>query len=163
PDPQWYGEMVEFVGGADLLLHDAMFTDAEYPRYRGWGHSSFRQAVRLADDAGVRRLALFHHAPDRSDTELQATLDTLRAELAARAADLPGVLRHTPEAVAVVATSRAVERAASGCDRIAAVLPSEPEALAATLRMAFRLSAARLGAGRIEQELARTRSELREL
>jgi phosphoribosyl 1,2-cyclic phosphodiesterase len=77
PDPTWYAEMVEFVGGADLLLHDAMFTDQEYPSYRGWGHSTCTQAVRLALDAGVKRLGLFHHAPDRTDAELQRTSELL--------------------------------------------------------------------------------------
>lgn len=88
PDPRWYAEMVEFAGGADLLLHDAMYSDAEYARFRGWGHSSFGQAVRLAEDAGVRRLALFHHAPDRGDAEIERAVDELRGGLAARGSTL---------------------------------------------------------------------------
>jgi ribonuclease BN (tRNA processing enzyme) len=79
---------VEFVRGADLLLHDAMLTDEEYDQYRGWGHSTFAQAVRLAEEAEVRRLALFHHAPDRGDAELQRIADRLRGELAARGSAL---------------------------------------------------------------------------
>jgi phosphoribosyl 1,2-cyclic phosphodiesterase len=88
PDPAWYRAMVEFAGGADLLLHDAMYSDGEYERFRGWGHSSQRQAVRLAEDAGVRRLALFHHAPDRSDAELERLAGELRDELGARGSSL---------------------------------------------------------------------------
>lgn len=84
PDPAWYGRLVEFVGGADLLLHDAMYTDAEYARFRGWGHSTFRQAVRLAEDAGVQRIEMFHHAPDRSDVELDRILGELRDDAFAR-------------------------------------------------------------------------------
>jgi phosphoribosyl 1,2-cyclic phosphodiesterase len=84
PDPAWYGALVEFVRGADLLLHDAMLTDAEYEIRRGWGHSTFAQAVRLAEDAGARRLGIFHHAPDRSDTELEAIAAELRSGLAER-------------------------------------------------------------------------------
>lgn len=68
-DPEWYAALVEFARGADLLFHDAMYTDAEYERRAGWGHSTLRQAVRLAEDAGVRRLYLFHHAPERTDAE----------------------------------------------------------------------------------------------
>jgi phosphoribosyl 1,2-cyclic phosphodiesterase len=86
PDPRWYAEMVEFAGGADLLLHDAMYTDGEYARFRGWGHSTMRQAVRLAEDAGVRRLALFHHAPDRGDAELERMAGELRQEMETRGA-----------------------------------------------------------------------------
>ena len=88
PDPAWYGGLVNFVRGADLLLHDAMLTDAEYERRRGWGHSTFAQAVRLAEEAGVRRLALFHHAPDRSDGELDAIAAGLRSGLAGRGSPL---------------------------------------------------------------------------
>jgi phosphoribosyl 1,2-cyclic phosphodiesterase len=86
PDPRWYAEMVEFAGGADLLLHDAMYSQAEY--LRGWGHSTFGQALRLAEDAGVRRLALFHHAPDRGDAELERIVGEMREALAARGSAL---------------------------------------------------------------------------
>lgn len=85
---EWYGELVEFLRGVDLLFHDAMFTDAEYPQREGWGHSTFRQTIRLAEAAGVRRLFFFHHAPERTDAELDAVLEELRDELARRASPL---------------------------------------------------------------------------
>ncbi|HSU14849.1 MBL fold metallo-hydrolase [Longimicrobium sp.] len=88
PDPAWYRAMVEFAAGADLLLHDAMYDDRDYERFRAWGHSTFRQAVRLAEDAGVRRLGLFHHAPDRSDDDLDRVAAELREEVAARGSAL---------------------------------------------------------------------------
>ncbi|HEX6749356.1 MAG TPA: MBL fold metallo-hydrolase [Longimicrobium sp.] len=87
-DPRWYAGMVEFARGADLLVHDAMYTDAEYARFRGWGHSGAGQAVRLAEDAGVRKLALFHHAPDRTDDEVERMAGELRDELQARGSPL---------------------------------------------------------------------------
>ena len=63
--------MEEFFAGADLLIHDAQYTEAEYRQGRiGWGHSPCEQVVAAATRAGVRRLALFHHDPDRSDSEL---------------------------------------------------------------------------------------------
>ncbi|HSU14850.1 MAG TPA: HD domain-containing phosphohydrolase [Longimicrobium sp.] len=77
--------------------------------------------------------------------------------------ELADTLRHVPEAVTIVAASPAVERRARGCERVVAVLPKDAEPAAATLRTAFRLSAARMGASRLEAELARTRGELREL
>ncbi|HYH79646.1 MAG TPA: MBL fold metallo-hydrolase [Longimicrobium sp.] len=101
PDPSWYGELVEFIGGADLLLHDAMYTDAEYARYRGWGHSTFSQAVRLAEDAGVRRVELFHHAPDRTDTELDRILHELRDAAFARGSHLSLGLAAEGEEIAL--------------------------------------------------------------
>lgn len=101
PDADWYAGLVEFVRGADLLLHDAMLTDAEYAPRQGWGHSTFAQAVRLAQEAGVRRLALFHHAPDRSDAELEAIAGALRADLAARGSALELSIAAEREEVAI--------------------------------------------------------------
>jgi phosphoribosyl 1,2-cyclic phosphodiesterase len=101
PDPAWYAQLVEFCGGADLLLHDAMYTGAEYQRYRGWGHSTFTQAVRLAEDAGVRRIELFHHAPDRSDTELDRILHQLRDEAFGRGSRLEIGLAAEGEEIAL--------------------------------------------------------------
>jgi HD-GYP domain-containing protein (c-di-GMP phosphodiesterase class II) len=91
------------------------------------------------------------------------TVLLLDEETAAATQGLASVLRHVPESVAVVAASDEAERLAAGCDRVVAVLRPDPAAAAASLRVAFRLSAARLGAARMERELARTRSELREL
>lgn len=56
--------------GADLLIHDAEYRDEEYPKKRGWGHSTIEQATRLALDAGVGQLGLFHHNQDRLDCEI---------------------------------------------------------------------------------------------
>ena len=67
-----YNFYVEACRDADLLIHDAQYTDAELPNRKGWGHSSCEQATRLALKAGVQRLALFHHDPGRSDTEVDA-------------------------------------------------------------------------------------------
>ena len=74
----WYDALCSFISGCDLLLHDAMFTDTEYERYEGWGHSTYRQALQLAQDAGVARLQLFHHSPERTDTQIERIVDQLR-------------------------------------------------------------------------------------
>ncbi len=84
----WYGSLLEFLSGVDCLFHDAMFTAAELPDRLGWGHSTFEHAVQLAEDAGVRCLSLFHHAPDRSDAELERILEGLREDLARRGSRL---------------------------------------------------------------------------
>ncbi|MBK8540165.1 MAG: GAF domain-containing protein [Ardenticatenia bacterium] len=62
----------QFIAGADLLIHDAQYTAAEYPERLGWGHSTIEYAVDMALRAGVRELALFHHDPWRTDDELDA-------------------------------------------------------------------------------------------
>lgn len=70
----------DFVEGAEMVTYDASYTDAEYPARRGWGHSTWQQAVTLAEEAGIGRLILFHHDPDHDD----ATLDAIAAEAAER-------------------------------------------------------------------------------
>ncbi len=87
-DTDWRLGLEAFVKDADLLIHDAMFTDDEYPRVEGWGHSTFRQATELAQAAGVKRLAYCHHAPDRSDSALVAIVAEQRKILADEDSDL---------------------------------------------------------------------------
>jgi ribonuclease BN (tRNA processing enzyme) len=83
--PRWREELIEFVGGAELLIHDAMFTAGEMQQFSGWGHSTGAEAVRLAADAGVKRLVLFHHRPERDDGGMDAFVAEAR-QLAAGAA-----------------------------------------------------------------------------
>ena len=59
PDPG----LTEFVRDADLMIYDGMFSDAEYTRCQGWGHSTWHKGVELALKAGVKALAIFHHLP----------------------------------------------------------------------------------------------------
>ena len=75
----WRDRLSTFVRGAGLLVHDAMYTADEATSHRGWGHSSAEAAVALAIDAGVPRLALFHHRPERSDDEVDEILARCRA------------------------------------------------------------------------------------
>jgi phosphoribosyl 1,2-cyclic phosphodiesterase len=62
--------LVELARGADLLVHDAQYTAEELQKRRGWGHSSFDQAMQVAEMAGVKRLVLTHHDPEHDDEEL---------------------------------------------------------------------------------------------
>jgi ribonuclease BN (tRNA processing enzyme) len=72
--PEWISGW-GLAAGADLLLHDSQYTEDEYPQRLGWGHSSAAHAAAFARAAGVRRLAMFHHDPMRSDRELEALYD----------------------------------------------------------------------------------------
>lgn len=56
--------------GVDLLLHDAQYSDEEFPAKATWGHSTVGYAVRVAAECGARRLLLFHHDPLHDDREL---------------------------------------------------------------------------------------------
>ena len=70
--------LVDFVEGADLLCVDAQYTPEEYKSKIGWGHSSVDDAYRLAREGGVRDVVLFHHDPDRKDSELYQILQDLQ-------------------------------------------------------------------------------------
>lgn len=59
------------ITGADLLLYDAHFTDEEMAAHKGWGHSSWQEALRLGQAYGVARTCLIHHSPCRKDAALQ--------------------------------------------------------------------------------------------
>jgi phosphoribosyl 1,2-cyclic phosphodiesterase len=69
--------------GADLLIHDAQYTDEEYDRCVGWGHSSYRHAFEFAAHVSAKELAPFHHDPWHGDD----VLDRLLAE---------SLKRHSP-------------------------------------------------------------------
>jgi len=62
---------LDAAGGADVLFHDAQYSEDEYLEHVGWGHSSVADAVAFARLAGVRRLLLFHHDPLHSDAGLR--------------------------------------------------------------------------------------------
>ncbi len=69
PDYQAY---VDFCSGADLLVHDAEYTEHDYMSMKGWGHSMYKDALKLAMDSGVRSLGLFHHNQHRTDNDIDA-------------------------------------------------------------------------------------------
>ena len=83
-----FEDYVEFCSGADVLIHDAEYTPEEYPQRRGWGHSHFADAARLAQAADVGKLGLFHHNQERGDDALDTLLARCRALL-----DQPGAPR----------------------------------------------------------------------
>jgi phosphoribosyl 1,2-cyclic phosphodiesterase len=65
-----YKDYAAFCSGAEVLIHDAEFTETDYQRTRTWGHSTCEQAVGLALEAGVKRFGLFHHNQDRPDAKV---------------------------------------------------------------------------------------------
>ena len=75
PDPA----IVDLCRGADIMIYDSSYTDAEYPRYKGWGHSTWQEGMRVADAANVGTLVIFHHDPSHDD----AFMDGVAREAAA--------------------------------------------------------------------------------
>ena len=65
-----YDQWVNYLHGVDVLIHDAQYTEDDMPHKHGWGHSLLSQVRQLATDAEVGTLVMFHHDPDRSDSQL---------------------------------------------------------------------------------------------
>jgi phosphoribosyl 1,2-cyclic phosphodiesterase len=60
-----------FLNGSDIMIYDCMYTDPEFDHYRGYGHSTWEEGVRLCEAADVKRLVIFHHRPGRDDNDLR--------------------------------------------------------------------------------------------
>jgi phosphoribosyl 1,2-cyclic phosphodiesterase len=73
--------VLELIAGADLVIYDCMYTDAEYNSYVGWGHSTWQEGVRLCRAAGAKRLAVFHHDPEHDDDMLDGVASEVAKEL----------------------------------------------------------------------------------
>ncbi len=63
--------LLELAQDADLLIHDAQFTPEERQERPNWGHSSWTEAIQVAQQANVRQLVLFHHDPMHMDDQLE--------------------------------------------------------------------------------------------
>jgi phosphoribosyl 1,2-cyclic phosphodiesterase len=67
--------VLELCDGVDLLIHDAQYTQDEFPAKATWGHCTPDYAVHVANEAGAHRLALFHHDPTHDDDQVDAILE----------------------------------------------------------------------------------------
>lgn len=77
-------QTTKFCQNADLLVHDAQYLNSEMELYRGWGHSSAEDVFEMALKAGVKKLALFHHDPNRTDDEIDEILIDLNSNIKSR-------------------------------------------------------------------------------
>jgi phosphoribosyl 1,2-cyclic phosphodiesterase/CheY-like chemotaxis protein len=77
-------EIDDFARGADLYVREAQYTEEEYPSKRGWGHSTWKDAVESAHAAKVRRLSLYHHDPMRDDDAVDRIVATCQAYMRER-------------------------------------------------------------------------------
>jgi phosphoribosyl 1,2-cyclic phosphodiesterase len=74
---------LQLVRDAELLIQDAQYTPQEYSPHRiGWGHSTYIDALQIAQQAHVKRLILFHHDPSHSDAEVDAIVAQCQAQVA---------------------------------------------------------------------------------
>jgi len=79
-----YEDYRAFAKGADLLVHDAEYRPRDYRLTRTWGHSVYKDALRLGLDAGVNRLGLYHHNQERTDTAVDEIVADCRKIIADR-------------------------------------------------------------------------------
>ena len=63
---------LELCAGADLVIHDAQYTEAEFVRKASWGHCTVEYAISVAEQAGAKAVALYHHDPMHDDDMLDA-------------------------------------------------------------------------------------------
>lgn len=73
--------IMRFVEGCDIMVYDSMFTDEEFEKFVGWGHSTWQEALRIANAANVGRAVLFHHDPNHHDgimDQIGAQADAVR-------------------------------------------------------------------------------------
>lgn len=78
---RWRRELVSFLHGVPVLVHDATYRHDELPHFIGWGHSSATEATQLAMECEAQTLALFHHHPDRDDEAVERMVDDARRQV----------------------------------------------------------------------------------
>jgi phosphoribosyl 1,2-cyclic phosphodiesterase len=93
-NPETDEAVARFVTGTQVMIYDAMYLDAEYPRYVGWGHSTVEKAMELAERAGIATPVLFHHDPNRTDDALDRIRDAARARLPTAEVAREGLVIH---------------------------------------------------------------------
>ena len=83
-DPGFRLRLQEFIRGADLVVADAQYIPSDFPEKLGWGHSLYTDVVDTALGAGIRRLVLTHHDPDRTDDALDNIVKDARRTISER-------------------------------------------------------------------------------
>ena len=70
--PEGCDALARFADGCDILFYDAQYTDGEYEKYHGYGHSTPSFGLKVGTEANAKKIILVHHAPQRTDEELAA-------------------------------------------------------------------------------------------
>ncbi|OGC39119.1 hypothetical protein A2Y85_02000 [candidate division WOR-3 bacterium RBG_13_43_14] len=72
-----YKDFVKFIKGSEFFIHDAQYTDDIYEKRLGWGHSTFNQVIKLAQDAGVKKVLFTHHDHGSTDSFIDNIVNAL--------------------------------------------------------------------------------------
>lgn len=84
-------EILAAISGVDVLIHDAQYLPEELQAHEGWGHSTYEGATRAAGEAGVTELILTSHDPRRTDTAIDAMVESARRLFPNAEAARPGM------------------------------------------------------------------------
>jgi phosphoribosyl 1,2-cyclic phosphodiesterase len=63
--------LVDFIRHADVFIYDSTYDDRDFPKFKGWGHSTWQEAIRLGEAALVKQTVLFHHDIHATDSILK--------------------------------------------------------------------------------------------
>ncbi len=74
----------DFARGADILIHDTTYTPEEYVNHVGWGHSHYLFSLKVAAEARVKKLVLFHHDQTHDDNKIDEILQKCVKEIKTR-------------------------------------------------------------------------------
>jgi phosphoribosyl 1,2-cyclic phosphodiesterase len=72
-------DVLEFIQGVDLFAYDCSYTDAEFPQFANFGHSTWEEAIRLKENSGAKAMLGLHHMPFRTDEQLMHIRKSLLA------------------------------------------------------------------------------------
>ena len=78
-DMHIFAQLAKFAEGADLVLYDAQYSDEEYEKCKGYGHSSWQKALELYELAKPKEMLLIHHAPNHTDAMIDAMAEEIKA------------------------------------------------------------------------------------
>jgi len=97
-----FDDYARFSEGADLLIHDAEYLPEEYEAYsKGWGHSVYLDTVRLAVEAGVKKLLLWHLNQDRYDDQMDDLFELAEKAVVKTGSDLACEMARTGRQIEV--------------------------------------------------------------
>ena len=72
--------ILDLIAGTDIFIYDCTYTDEEYPKFKGWGHSTWQAGIALADAANVGTFVVFHHDPAHDDVFMDAVAKQAEAK-----------------------------------------------------------------------------------
>lgn len=78
PGGNTLAELQEFCNNCDVLIHDAQYLPSEIKQHKGWGHSTYIEAIELAAKSNVKHLVFTHHDPERDDEAIQELIESAR-------------------------------------------------------------------------------------